>query len=649
MLSDMNSYQTNHERTYLSRTVLLTIAVAVVITISGLLFVATGGTLRAQAGANCSSQYYIDRLLPTGARWQMCWESRQREGVVLYDIYYTPVGGSARKVLAQANLGQIHVPYDDNAARYHDSTDSGLGGSYLTDLVTNDCPGGTLLQHIGRNVVCTRVNDRGYAYKYTTVGIDKGLIGYELTLFSISHVGEYNYIVQWKFADDGAIIPSVGATGKLQRLGSYVLPQHGWPLRMEAGEVVRGASHTHNYYWRLDFDIDDKLNDLVEEFNYVPANLNQERLISVTQILTETARPRDAEMMRSWRIRDKLITNSDGHHISYHLEPGSGATRYIGPDYEAFTHNDFYVTAYNACEKFASHNPLPCGTNLADYVNGQSTDGTDLVLWYGVNFHHLVRDEDENYMPAHWDSFAIYPRDWTATNPLDNVGLVVPTNTPVVPPTNTPAATNTPVPNQGVCTVYTSTDVPKVMPNGSFNSTSTLVVPDAFTISDINANVVMSHTYVGDVTMILTQQSTNKSVKIIDRPLHPLQSFGCKYDDIVATLGDEAMMMVENQCVNGKPTVNGAFKPNELLSLFDGGQSNGTWLLKVIDNDPYSDAGSLNGWSLQICSGGEAPVNTPFADEGGPLMVNSSSDPEQPEKGDEPEKLQSVFLPLVTR
>ncbi|MFN8442685.1 MAG: proprotein convertase P-domain-containing protein [Caldilineaceae bacterium] len=658
--------------------------------------------LMAQAGANCSGQYFIDQVLPTGARWQMCWEARQLEGVVLYDVYYTPVGNATRKVLAQANLAQIHVPYDDNGARYHDSTDSGLGGSYLTDLTGFDCPGGTLLQDVGRSILCLQVQSRGYAYKYTTSGVNQGLQGYQMRLFSISHVGEYNYIAQWDFSDDGAIKPQVGATGKLQRLGAYVDDLHGWPLRTEAGQVVRGVSHTHNYYWRLDFDLGDKTNDLVEEINFMPANLNQERTISVTQFLTEAARSRNPDLMRSWRIRDKAITNSDGHYISYDIVPSGGATHYQGPDYEPFTFNDFYVTVYNPCEKFVSHNPLPCMANVSDFVNGENTDGSDLVVWYGINFHHLVRDEDENFMPAHWDNFTLSPRDWTATNPLDALSTpITGTTTPIVTPTatntvvptatatrtltptstatvaatatrtltpvasltatRTPTPTNTstvaatptrtatptitPTPGLVSCTVYTSTNVPAPLPNGTFNVTSTLNVPNAVTISDVNVNVNMAHTYIGDLTFILTQQSTNKSVTIIDRPGNPATSFGCAYDNIVATLGDEALLPVESQCNQTIPSINGSFKPNNPLSLFDGGQSNGIWTLKVIDNDPYSDSGTLNSWGLQICKGGEAPVGAAMSDTSTQLIA-SDQVPAETEKG---ELSNRIFLPVVTR
>src|SRR5262245_29332220 len=75
---------------------------------------------------NCSSNL-VDVTLSGGARWQMCWETRTNEGIVLHDITYTAPGQPTRMVLAQANLAQIHVPYDDNGARFHDLSDYGLG------------------------------------------------------------------------------------------------------------------------------------------------------------------------------------------------------------------------------------------------------------------------------------------------------------------------------------------------------------------------------------------------------------------------------------------------------------------------------------------------------------------------------------------
>jgi len=362
----------------------------------------------AAPGDNCSGAYYVNETLPSGARWQLCWEERSREGIVLRDVYYTPPGGSFRKILYEAAVAQIHVPYDENGARFHDVTDYGLGGDYMNDLTSGDCPGGTLLRDGSKDVLCKTIESRGDAHRHHDAHVE----GHLLELFSVSHVGEYNYIPQWRFFDDGTIDISMGATGELQRLGSN--PLYGWPVRSDGTTAI---SHIHNYYWRLDFDLGEDFGDeLVDEIEFVPVGGNTTRELAVQTFNVETARSVNPDRHRSWRIRDAGIDNSDGHPVSYHLEPGGHGHRHIGPSYEPFTFDDFYVTAYDSCEDFASHNPTSggCGEDVTDFVDGESVFGADVVVWYGITFHHTPRDEDEPKMPVHWDGFQIVPRDWTA-------------------------------------------------------------------------------------------------------------------------------------------------------------------------------------------------------------------------------------------
>ncbi len=465
---------------------LATALAVAVIAAAGWFLLLRGTVLRAQSGMNCSGQYLVDKTLPTGARWEMCWEHRQAEGIVFHDIYYTPTGGARRKVLAQANVAQIHVPYDDNGARFHDLSDFGLGETRMNALTQADCPNGALLSNAGKNVLCMQIEPRGYAYKY----YDQQLQGYELSLFSVSHIGQYNYIPVWRFADDGAIEPTMGATGRLQRL-EYNASAYGWLVRSDGGGGIYAISHIHNYYWRLDFDIDGPNNDLVEEFEFTPTNGNAQYAVSVNPLTTESARTVNPTRMRSWRVRDTVTKNSDGHPISYHLEPMRVGHIHQGPVSEPFTNNQFYVTVNKACEKWVSHNPtINCADNLSAFVNGESLVGQDIVVWYGITFHHLPRDEDEGMMDAHWDGFQIIPRDWTATNPLDNVVLgptATPTNTPVVVP---PTPTNTPV-----FVPPTPTNTPVVVPPTPTNTP--VVVPPTATNTPVGAPPTATNTPVG--------------------------------------------------------------------------------------------------------------------------------------------------------
>jgi Copper amine oxidase, enzyme domain/Putative Ig domain len=379
--------------------------------------------LQAAPGDNCSGDFYVNQTLPSGARWQLCWEQHSLSGVIYSDVYYTPPGGPTRKVLYEATLAQIHVPYDDNGARFHDVTDYGLGGSNLNDMTAADCPGGTLLQDGTKHIVCQQLEKIEPGYQHG----GRRATGHALKLFSVSHVGAYNYIPTWSFHDDGTIAPSVGATGRLQRFGSNTL--YGWPIR---SNTTTGISHMHNYHFRLDFDFDDGPDqEVVEEIDHVRVGATREKQVTVFD--TEVARPLDIALRRSWRIRDLGLTNAAGRSISYQLEPSHHAHRFDGPSFEPWTANQVYVTRWSSCEKYATHNDLAggCGSDLSSFVNGQSVYGQDVVVWYSLSFHHLPTDEDEPNMHAHWDGFEIVPRDWSTENPLPEAPAISPPGNPV--------------------------------------------------------------------------------------------------------------------------------------------------------------------------------------------------------------------------
>jgi subtilisin-like proprotein convertase family protein len=160
----------------------------------------------------------------------------------------------------------------------------------------------------------------------------------------------------------------------------------------------------------------------------------------------------------------------------------------------------------------------------------------------------------------------------------------------------------TPTPPPSACVTYTSSDVPISLPNGTSSISSNLTVSGATTIGDLNVSVNMPHAWVGDLSMVLTHQGTGTSVTILDRPGVPASTYGCSGDNIDATLDDEAGAPVENQCAGGTPTINGTFSPNNALSAFDGQSGNGTWVLQVTDSYTSADAGTLNGWSIEVCS-----------------------------------------------
>lgn len=389
------------------RLLLVLLGVAIV---SGLVVWQLAAT-RAQSGA-CTTGIYLEASLPTGARWDLCWATRPQEGVVLTDVHYTPPAGLRRKVLQEASLAQIEVIYDDGQAAFYYGSEPGLGDAQLLTLSAADCPDGTLLTQGERALLCQQTAKRGYLYKYYT----QQRQGDALTLFSASQIGQRLYIVQWRFLDDGTIEPRVGDGGRLLRQGRD--PQAGWPV---SGDGRVGIGYTTNYWWRLDFDLGGNgANDLVEEVEVNPANSNTRRVSTITPLTTETGRTTNPDQKRSWRVRDSALTNSDGHAISYHLDPNQAGYRYTGPATAPWSQYDFYVTVNRGCERLAMHNPITdgCADSVAGYLNGESTAGADTVVWYRATTHRLPRAEDLPLLTVEWQGFQLMPRDWTAQNPF---------------------------------------------------------------------------------------------------------------------------------------------------------------------------------------------------------------------------------------
>ena len=133
----------------------------------------------------------------------------------------------------------------------------------------------------------------------------------------------------------------------------------------------------------------------------------------------------------------------------------------------------------------------------------------------------------------------------------------------------------------------------------SVDAVSSINVGGSGVIADLNVEIEITHTWVGDLRVVLTHVDTGTHVTIIDQPGSPASTFGCSGEDIDATLDDEASTRVEDQCRTTWPAISGSVRPNNPLSAFDGEDLGGTWRLTVSDH-ATEDAGFLESWSLHF-------------------------------------------------
>ncbi|MEU8115276.1 primary-amine oxidase [Micromonospora sp. NPDC048947] len=368
--------------------------------------------------ARCGAASMVAQTLPGGTRWRMCWHIDPQTGLVLEDVSVAYRSApEPMRVLESITLGQLNVPYDSGQTEWNDITSFGFGGDAMQELTGRECPDGSRRAPYGgaARVLCVtadatgpaqRVNDTAEQTLYTREGHD-------LVLRTVSKVGWYEYLTEYRFGDGGRITARLGATGDLSP-NDYTIAKAGWPIG--EGQQDNAAAHHHNAIWRVDFDLAGGGGERVEQLDSTPTG-RQGRNSAILE-LTRTPIPAEANLTtanrRWWRVVSTTSVNTDGHPRSYDLALGAGDVYESRPE----TRPDVSVTQQRACEKFATFNLDPeCGArSVLQYVNGEQL--TDPVMWVRIGFHHVPRDEDQSPMHTHWQGFDLNPRDFTATNPL---------------------------------------------------------------------------------------------------------------------------------------------------------------------------------------------------------------------------------------
>lgn len=141
-----------------------------------------------------------------------------------------------------------------------------------------------------------------------------------------------------------------------------------------------------------------------------------------------------------------------------------------------------------------------------------------------------------------------------------------------------------------VCDVIASTNTPLDIPdNFGGGIDSVLDFTGAFEITDINVTVNITHTFDGDLTLILTSPSGASAILSAEN--------GGGGDNFTATVFDDDG---STPIQGGSAPFTGNFIPEEPLSIFNGESSGGAWTLNVADGTVF-DTGTIDSWSLEVC------------------------------------------------
>jgi primary-amine oxidase len=392
----------------------------------------------APAATPCGSSAMVKETLPNGTTWQLCWRINDKAGLVLDHVFVaTKRYPQPVQVLDSIRLAQLNVPYDTGDTEYNDLTAIGMGGYGLETLTGDDCKGGSIrLGSDGssepeqRKVLCVSAEARGLAYRLHEQEWQDGQDepkdtvysqqGHDLVLRTVSKLGWYEYVTEYRLHDDGQISARLGATGDLAP-SEYSQADNGWPIGKAAKDY--STMHYHNAFWRVDFNIAGKGGEKVEQFDTTTDGRGSMTAALKTTHTTVAKEGTFSKVnQRFWRLVSQSSKNADGHLRSYELATGA-SDRYEGhPE----TKPDVTFSQKNPCEKWASDNasdpecPLDNQT-VVDFAKNKEKL-TDPVMWVRVGFHHVPRDEDQSPMPMHWQGFDLVPRDFTEMNPLTPAG-----------------------------------------------------------------------------------------------------------------------------------------------------------------------------------------------------------------------------------
>lgn len=150
----------------------------------------------------------------------------------------------------------------------------------------------------------------------------------------------------------------------------------------------------------------------------------------------------------------------------------------------------------------------------------------------------------------------------------------------------------------------------KIPDNNVGGISDTIEITDRGYIADLDIQLDIDHTFVGDLDVSLTHQGSGLSINLIDRPgfVPGFNEQGCKYDNIRTILDDEVTMGVENVCSSYPAAVSpsqyiqaaiaGIYLPMQPLGTFDTLPITGEWRLSISDVSA-GNSGNLNQWCLK--------------------------------------------------
>lgn len=380
--------------------------------------------------------------------WTMRLGFNYREGPVIYQVTFDDQG-TTRDIAYRMSFAEMVVPYRDPTFDHYRRTAYDIGEWGLGFMTTSlelgcDCLGeivyvdATLHDWMGepreiRNAICLHEEDNGVLWKHVDERTGAEMRRQRRMVVSCHvTVANYEYLVYWRFYQDGNIECEVRATG-IMVTTPFPEGEQAPPYGTVVDKNSYAPYHQHFIVARLDLDVDGDANTVMEVDSVAPpvSEENPYGLALVTRSTpirseVEAGRDYDWSTQRAWKVVNPNKVNKHGTNVSYKLAPGACFPAMMDPSTPQFLRapvigHTLWVTKNSADERWpASAYPVQSAvdTGMSEWIKDDaSLENTDVVLWYVFGIHHITRVEEWPIMAVDTVSFWLKPSGFFDRNP----------------------------------------------------------------------------------------------------------------------------------------------------------------------------------------------------------------------------------------
>ncbi len=403
--------------------------------------------------------------------WRFRYRTDKRPGVVLSNIEVKD-GERWRSVLYQAHLSEVFVPYMDPSAgwywrTYMDSGEYGFG-LFLSPLRAGvDCPAhahflpAVLHQDDGQpleipDAICVFERSIGDpAWRHFEVFAQtpdafvpaEGRPDTQLIVRSASEVGNYDYLIDYVFHQNGRLDIMVGSTGLDAVKGVATTSMHDATAAEDTryGTLIApnlvAPNHDHFFNFRLDFDIDGRENMFMRTA-LVPGTpedgaLRRSFWVTQTEHVASELHGRfrvNPETPAMYHVMNMAEEGPLGHHPGYMIVPNNSVAYSpldVANDPPAMRNGyidyTFWNTPYARDERYAGGKYAFASDGSDSLPSWVQQDrplvDTDIVTWYTMGFHHIPHTEDWPVMSTMWKGIILRPFNFFPHNPAAGLRL----------------------------------------------------------------------------------------------------------------------------------------------------------------------------------------------------------------------------------